>query len=54
MEVTGAAAVLHVRNLDQSIRYYVDVLAFSEEFRFGDYAGLKMGAVECATQFPPS
>lgn len=34
----------NVRDLDQSIRYYVDVLGFVEDFRFGDYAGLKMGA----------
>lgn len=41
MKIHGAAAVLPVSDLDASLRYFVDVLGFSEDFRFGQYAGIK-------------
>lgn len=41
MKITGAATVFPVSNLDASLRHYVDVLGFSQDFRFGQYAGIK-------------
>jgi catechol 2,3-dioxygenase-like lactoylglutathione lyase family enzyme len=29
-----------VRDVEAALRYYVDVLGFAEEFRFGNYAGI--------------
>jgi catechol 2,3-dioxygenase-like lactoylglutathione lyase family enzyme len=43
MTPQSAAAVFQVSNLEGSLKYYKDVLGFSQEFRFGDYAGLKFG-----------
>ena len=40
-----AAAVFQVANLEASLKHYCDVLGFSEEFRFGEYAGLKFGEI---------
>ncbi|MEX0655070.1 MAG: VOC family protein [Phycisphaeraceae bacterium] len=41
MKINGAAAVFPVSDLDASLRYFIDVLGFSEDFRFGQYAGIK-------------
>ena len=43
MKPKSAAAVFQVTDLDGSLRFYKDVLGFSEDFRFGDYAGIKLG-----------
>jgi uncharacterized glyoxalase superfamily protein PhnB len=43
MQTFSAIPVLHVANIDEALRFYTAVLGFSEEFRFGDYAGLRMG-----------
>jgi len=40
MRVNGFAAVLTVGDLDTAIQFYVNVLGFCEEFRFGTYAGV--------------
>ncbi len=40
-----AAAVFQVSNLEAALKHYKEVLGFEEEFRFGDYAGLKFGEV---------
>ena len=45
MNAQNAAAVFQVSDLEQSLRHYTEVLGFSEDFRFGDYAGLKLGEV---------
>lgn len=45
MKVHSFAAVFPVRDLDASLRYFVEVLGFREEFRFGQYAGIVQG--EC-------
>jgi predicted enzyme related to lactoylglutathione lyase len=45
MKPTNAAAVFQVGNLDSALAYYTEVLGFSLDFRFGDYAGLKHGEV---------
>ncbi len=45
MKPTSAAAVFQVGNLDKALAYYTEVLGFSQDFRFGDYAGVKQGEV---------
>lgn len=39
----SAASVFQVASVDAALRYYKDVLGFSEDFRFGAYAGVKLG-----------
>jgi uncharacterized glyoxalase superfamily protein PhnB len=46
MKTLGIAPVLQVSNLDKSLKYYTQVLGFTEDFRFGDYAGMTLGNVE--------
>ncbi|MFA9479061.1 bleomycin resistance protein [Phycisphaerales bacterium AB-hyl4] len=41
MKITGAATVLPVRDLEASLRFFIDHLGFAEEFRFGNYAGVQ-------------
>ena len=41
MKITGAATVLPVSDIDASLRFYMEVLGFSQEFRFGEYAGVE-------------
>jgi predicted enzyme related to lactoylglutathione lyase len=41
MKTHGSATTFHVSDLDASMRYYTEVLGFSERFRFGDYAGIE-------------
>lgn len=41
MQINSSATVLPVSNLDESLRYFSDVLGFREEFRFGQYAGIE-------------
>lgn len=45
MKANSAATVFSVSNLDASLKFYADVLGFAEDFRFGQYAGIKMGEV---------
>jgi catechol 2,3-dioxygenase-like lactoylglutathione lyase family enzyme len=45
MNIRSFAAVFPVSDLETSLRYFVEVLGFREEFRFGQYAGLVQG--EC-------
>lgn len=45
MKTLGIATVIHVKNLDQSIPYYIDVLGFSLDFQYGEYVGIKHGAI---------
>src|SRR5690606_36232256 len=45
MKTQSAATVFSVKNLDEALKFYVDVLGFSEDFRFGEYAGVKHGEV---------
>lgn len=37
--------MFHVASVETALRHYCDVLGFSEDFRFGDYAGVKLGEV---------
>ncbi|MES2921338.1 MAG: VOC family protein [Verrucomicrobiota bacterium] len=43
MKTFGSATTFHVLDLGVSLRFYTDVLGFSERFRFGDYAGIFHG-----------
>src|SRR5688572_25312886 len=46
MKTLGSATTFHVSNLDASMKYYTEVLGFSERFRFGDYAGVQYEDVQ--------
>ncbi|MFM1852310.1 MAG: hypothetical protein RIS54_1994 [Verrucomicrobiota bacterium] len=41
----ASATAFQVTNLERALRYYTDVLGFTEDFRFGQYAGIKLGTV---------
>jgi uncharacterized glyoxalase superfamily protein PhnB len=43
MKAHGAGPVLQVSNLERSLKYYTEVLGFTEDFRFGEYAGVRNG-----------
>ncbi len=54
MNAQGITPVFQVSNLDASLGYYVKILGFAEDFRFGEYAGVKLGKVSihlCAHTF---
>jgi catechol 2,3-dioxygenase-like lactoylglutathione lyase family enzyme len=46
MKTFGSATTFHVSDLEGSLKFYTDVLGFSERFRFGDYAGVQHGEVQ--------
>ncbi len=46
MKTFGSATTFHVSDISASLRFYTDVLGFSERFRFGDYAGISHGDVQ--------
>jgi predicted enzyme related to lactoylglutathione lyase len=41
MKPHGSATTFHVSDLNASMKYYTEILGFSERFRFGDYAGVE-------------
>lgn len=43
MKVHEIVPVFHVSNLEAALKYYTDVFEFSENFRFGSYAGIRLG-----------
>jgi len=45
MKTECAAAVFCVKNLEASMKFYIEVLGFTEEFIFGEYAGIEHGNV---------
>ncbi len=45
MKTNCAATVFSVKDLEESLKFYNEVLGFEEEFRFGNYAGVKKGSV---------
>ena len=45
MKTLCSARVFTVSNLDKSLDFYKQVLGFSEDFRFGNYAGVKYGEI---------
>ena len=42
----AAANGFQVADLEIALRYYTEVLGFTEDFRFGLYAGVKFGPVQ--------
>ena len=45
MNARNVAPVFQVSNIENALVHYTEVLGFSEDFRFGDYAGVKLGDV---------
>ena len=45
MKATSAVPIFQVSNVDASLKHYTSVLGFVEDFRFDDYAGVKLGDV---------
>jgi uncharacterized glyoxalase superfamily protein PhnB len=45
MKTTSAIPIFQVSNVDASLKHYTSVLGFVEDFRFDDYAGVKLGDV---------
>ena len=41
MKITGAATVMPVSDIDASLRFFTQVLGFTQEFRFKEYAGVE-------------
>ena len=46
MKTTGSATCFNVSDVDASIAWYMEVLGFSERFRFSNYAGIGHGGVQ--------
>ena len=45
MKTTTAIPVFQVSNVESALKHYTGIFGFSEDFRFGDYAGIKLGDV---------
>jgi uncharacterized glyoxalase superfamily protein PhnB len=45
MNTHSIAPVFQVADLDAALKHYKEVLGFSDDFRVGDYAGVKLGNV---------
>jgi len=45
MKTQCAATTFMVSDIDKSLAFYKDVLGFTEDFRFGNYAGINHGDV---------
>jgi predicted enzyme related to lactoylglutathione lyase len=45
MKTTTAIPVFQVSDVEASLKHYTDIFGFSEDFQFGDYAGIKLGDV---------
>ncbi|WP_050029713.1 glyoxalase superfamily protein [Verrucomicrobium sp. BvORR034] len=45
MKAQQSATVFQVSNLEAALKHYVEVLGFTEDFRFGEYAGVTIGDV---------
>lgn len=43
MNVHHAATVFSVRDIAAALAFYTDLLGFTEDFRFGEYAGITHG-----------
>jgi catechol 2,3-dioxygenase-like lactoylglutathione lyase family enzyme len=54
MKTCGSATTFHVSDLASSLKFYTDILGFSERFRFGDYAGVQHGEVQIHLSGPNS
>lgn len=45
MKPVRVSPVLQVADLESAIGYYVGILGFTEDFRYGNYAGVRLGEV---------
>ncbi len=45
MNTQRVVPVFQVANLEAALEFYHEVLGFEEDFRFGRYAGVKLGAI---------
>lgn len=43
MNTHGITPVFQVSDLGAALKHYTEVLGFSEDFRFGEYAGVRLG-----------
>ncbi|SKA92750.1 Uncharacterized conserved protein PhnB, glyoxalase superfamily [Prosthecobacter debontii] len=46
MKAFSSATTFHVSELEASLRFYIEVLGFTQKFRFGNYAGVQYGEVQ--------
>ncbi len=46
MKIHGSATTFQVSDVRASLKFYTDILGFSERFQFGDYAGVEYGDVQ--------
>ena len=46
MKPTALIPIFYVANVDVAVQYYTSVLGFVQAFRYGTYAGLKIGGCE--------
>jgi catechol 2,3-dioxygenase-like lactoylglutathione lyase family enzyme len=46
MKPVSVIPVFHVKDVDASARFYMDILGFSQSFRYGTYVGLRLGKCE--------
>jgi catechol 2,3-dioxygenase-like lactoylglutathione lyase family enzyme len=46
MKAISTIPVFHVKDVDESVRFYIGVLDFNQSFRYGTYVGLKLGQCE--------
>jgi uncharacterized glyoxalase superfamily protein PhnB len=46
MKPISAIPVFHVKDVDTSVRFYIEVLGFTQAFRYGTHVGLKLGKCE--------
>jgi uncharacterized glyoxalase superfamily protein PhnB len=52
MQATSICPVLRVANTDAALNFYRDLLGFAEQFRYDDYAGLRLGDAELHVSMP--
>jgi len=43
MKALNITVVIHVSDLERALKYYTEILGFTFDFKFGDYAGLFNG-----------
>jgi catechol 2,3-dioxygenase-like lactoylglutathione lyase family enzyme len=46
MKTEALIPIFHVKDVDAAVRYYTEVLGFTQSFRYGTYAGLQFGSHE--------
>lgn len=52
MKPTSACPVLRVADTDSALKFYTEVLGFTEQFRFDDYASVRLGDAELHVSKP--